>query len=678
MGLSYFLPTLLVLVGSTLVLPSVRGNAELQALMKIKSTLDPGNKILTSWTGDGDPCGGSFEGVACNEHLKVANISLQSKGLAGSISPAVAELKSLSGLYLHYNSLTGEIPKEISNLTELTDLYLNVNNLSGRIPSEIGNMAGLQVLQLCCNQLTGNIPLQVGSLHKLKLLALHYNVLTGEIPQSLGNLLSLSRLVLSFNQLTGRIPPLLTAIPLLQVLDVQNNSLSGIVPSGFKRLDRGFQYQNNPGLCGFGFPSLRVCEGTDSSYINDLPFGVSTNNETLLPHSKNVNSHAHSGRSHIAKKVLIAGTLMAAIAMAASGSIALYRHRREKQKIGSTVDATESRISTDHQSKDFCSRSASPLVSLEYSNAWDPLDDGLYGNGLVMPPRILQGFRFTLEEIESATHYFSETSLLGRSNFSAVYKGILRDGTHVAIKSINVTSCKSEEADFVSGLNLLASLRHENLVRLRGFCCSKGRGECFLVYDFTPEGNLSQYLDVEDGSGQVLDWPTRISIIKGIAKGIGYLHSSEGNRNPVVHQNISVEKVLLDHKLRPLIMDSGIPKLLADDVIFSALKVSAAMGCLAPEYITTGRLTVESDVYAFGVIVFQILSGKMRLTSSMRFGVESCNFRDFIDPNLRANFIEAEAENLTRVALMCTSEAPQSRPSILRVIEELENLGSMC
>lgn len=123
---------------------TVRGNAELKALMELKSSLDPENKILRSWTINGDPCDGSFEGIACNQHLKVANISLQGKHLTGKLSPAVAELKCLSDLYLHYNSLSGEIPQQITNLTELTDLYLNVNNFSGEIPAEIGSMAGLQ------------------------------------------------------------------------------------------------------------------------------------------------------------------------------------------------------------------------------------------------------------------------------------------------------------------------------------------------------------------------------------------------------------------------------------------------------------------------------------------------------------------------------------------------------
>lgn len=292
---------------------------------------------------------------------------------------------------------------------------------------------------------------------------------------------------------------------------------------GFKRLDRGFQYNNNPGLCGFGFPSLRACSSLDNTYISDLPFGVNTNKSASGPHT--VMSQAHSSHSRMLRIALVAGTLTAAIAFIVTGSLTFYRYRRRKQKIGSAIDASESRMSTDH-SKEVCSRSASPLVSLEYSSGWDPLDDGIYGNGLGMPQQALQGFRFTLEEVESATHYFSEANLLGKSKFSAVYKGMLRDGSRVAIRNINFTSCKSEEADFVNGLNLLTSLRHENLIRLRGFCCSKGRGECYLIYDFAPKGELSKYLDLEDGSSQSLNWSTRFSIVKGIAKGKFYRNSS--------------------------------------------------------------------------------------------------------------------------------------------------------
>lgn len=136
--------SIMFLLAAFCSLELVHGNTEVRALMELKSSLDPEGQILSSWSSDGDPCSGSFEGVACNEHRKVANISLQGKGLSGWVSPAVAELKCLSGLYLHYNNLSGEIPLQISNLTDLVDLYLDVNSLSGTIPPQLGNMASLQ------------------------------------------------------------------------------------------------------------------------------------------------------------------------------------------------------------------------------------------------------------------------------------------------------------------------------------------------------------------------------------------------------------------------------------------------------------------------------------------------------------------------------------------------------
>lgn len=143
MSFTAFLFCLLVLVTYTTKV-CVCVNPELRALMDMKAALDPQNQYLSSWTINGNPCDGSFEGVACNERGQVANISLQGKGLSGKLSPAIEGLKHLSGLYLHYNSLYGEVPREIANLIELSELYLNMNNLSGEIPPEIGNMAGLQ------------------------------------------------------------------------------------------------------------------------------------------------------------------------------------------------------------------------------------------------------------------------------------------------------------------------------------------------------------------------------------------------------------------------------------------------------------------------------------------------------------------------------------------------------
>ncbi|XAR70410.1 Non-specific serine/threonine protein kinase [Bertholletia excelsa] len=652
---------------------TISGNAELRALMEIKSSLDPDNKFLSSWTSDGDPCSGKFDGVACNEHRKVANISLPDKSLHGMISPALAELKCLSALYLHYNSLTGEIPKEIANLTELAELYLDFNNISGTIPPEIGEMASLRVLQLGYNQLSGHIPTNMGSLKKLTVLALQHNRLDGFIPSSLGNLVMLKRLDLSSNNLSGPIRASLAQIPLLETLNVQNNTLSGAVPPALKRLNGDFHGENNPGLCGLGFKSLRRCTAWDNGNINAEPFRPPTNNSALksFPMSANVQKHCNHtycpSSSKLAQVAVVAGAITVAVLFMIGGFLLFIGFRRQKHKIGDTFD-TSIGVSSD-PTRDFSRKSASPLVSLEYSSGWDPLSETLDGDGGVQ--EFPAGFKFNLEDVESATQYFSDTNLLGKSKLSAVYKGILKDGSVVAIKSINVTCCKSEEAEFMKGLNLLTSLSHENLVKLRGFCCSKGRGECFLIYDFASRGSLSEYLDLQDESSCVLDWPTRVSIISGIAKGIRYLHSNEPSKPGIVHQNISVEKILLNNKFDPLISDSGFLKLLADDAVFSAIKVSAALGYMAPEYVTTGRFTEKSDVYAFGMIIFQILSGKSKITYLMRLVAESGRLEDLIDPNLRGKFIESEAVKITRIALVCTHELPDQRPTMEEVIEEL-------
>ena len=161
--------------------------------------------------------------------------------------------------------------------------------------------------------------------------------------------------------------------------------------------------------------------------------------------------------------------------------------------------------------------------------------------------------------------------------------------------------------------------------------------------------------------------------------GIRYLHSSEENKPVMIHRRISVEKVLLDEQFNPLIADSGLAKLLADDVVFSTIKISAAMGYLAPEYVTTGLFTEKSDIYAFGVIILQILSGKQMLYSkSMRLAAACCMYDDFVDTSLQGNFSESEAAKLAKIALACTDELPDHRPAMKEVIQELNrsNAGS--
>ena len=232
----------------------------------------------------------------------------------------------------------------------------------------------------------------------------------------------------------------------------------------------------------------------------------------MIPQSANIKPRCDGNQCSMPARSsalpVIAGVIAAAVAVAVAAGAAFAWHVRRKSN-----SAPPETLSTK---KDTCRKTAaSPLISLEYVNGWDPLSDGRSGGGFSQ--EVSQSFRFNLEEVESATQYFADINLLGKRGFAATFKGILRDGSVVAVKSISKNSCRSDEAEFLKGLKLLTSLEHENLVGLRGFCCSRGRGECFLVYDFVANGSLAQYLDAET---QFLDWSKRVAIVKGIARGI--------------------------------------------------------------------------------------------------------------------------------------------------------------
>lgn len=268
-------------------------------------------------------------------------------------------------------------------------------------------------------------------------------------------------------------------------------------------------------LCGTEFTSLRSCNSsTLAGSTRPKPLG------TDIPETANVQLGCNQTQCSKPPKSghysFIVGTVVVFLALSVFGVLMFTQYRRRKQKLGISFNSPDLRLNTD-QAGSFYRKNGSPLASLEYSTGWDPLSSTGFAQD------VLDNFKFNLEEVESATQYFSELNLLGRSNCCTTYKGILRDGSQVAIKCITKTSCKSDEKEFLKGLNVLTSLRHENLVRLRGFCCSRGRGECFLVYDFVQNGNLLRYLDLNDADGNMLEWSTRVSIVKGIAKGL-FIH----------------------------------------------------------------------------------------------------------------------------------------------------------
>jgi Protein tyrosine and serine/threonine kinase len=288
-----------------------------------------------------------------------------------------------------------------------------------------------------------------------------------------------------------------------------------MVCTEFSRLQQGFKYENNTGLCGNGFSTLQICTESDlMSQNGPKPFsaGLTPDNTTVSSELNPKCSKLHCNRNSLNLSSVVAiATVVAFIAVslvAGLFTLAWYRYRNSRK-------STESIKQNGPLKNESLQRSPSSLISIEYNACWDPLAN---------EKAVSQSFQFNLEEVECATQYFSEANLLGnrggRFGFTTSYKGTLRDGTNVVVKRINKTSCKQEEAEFLKGLKLVLGLKHEIVVGVRGFCCSRGRGECFLVYDFVPNGSLVRYLDLDgEKDGCVIDWSTRVSIIKGVAKG---------------------------------------------------------------------------------------------------------------------------------------------------------------
>ncbi|KAJ7530662.1 hypothetical protein O6H91_14G013300 [Diphasiastrum complanatum] len=335
---------------------------EVQVLLEIKAALDPHGQVLHSWEKGKSPCNGDFLGISCNDAGDIANLSLQGRGLSGSIPAVVAELASLTGLYLHYNSLKGQIPgTALARLKGLTEVYLNVNNLSGTIPPELGSISTLQVLQLCCNGLSGRIPEEIGQLSQLHILGLDHNSLTDNIPVSFGGLLSLTHLGLSFNKLSGPIPSSLCNLNVLTALDVlirfySRSSYKGsmliipqtiIVLSGLHRLQEGFTYANNPLLCGDDFFDMIAC-GTSHPLQRPQPFGALAPALSVpyqssahgVPKPPQVNRQLKH-TSKITEIAVIGGVIAMTFGVVIAIILSFVWFRRHKPRISSTYEGAD-------------------------------------------------------------------------------------------------------------------------------------------------------------------------------------------------------------------------------------------------------------------------------------------------------------------------------------------------
>ncbi|VVA94792.1 unnamed protein product [Arabis nemorensis] len=286
----------------------------------------------------------------------------------------------------------------------------------------------------------------------------------------------------------------------------------------------------------------------------------------------------------------------------------------------------------------------------------------------------IKPYTFTYSELKSATKDFDISNKLGEGGFGPVYKGNLNDGREVAVKLLSVGS-RQGKRQFVAEIVAISAVLHRNLVQLYG-CCFEGDHR-LLVYEYLPNGSLDQALFGDKTLH--LDWSTRFEICLGVARGLVYLHEEASVR--IVHRDVKASNILLDSKLVPKVSDFGLAKLYDDKKTHISTGVAGTIGYLAPEYAMRGHLTEKTDVYAFGVVALELVSGRpnsdTHLEDEQMYLLEwAWNLHEknrvveLIDNDL-SKFNMEEVKRVIGIALLCTQSSHTLRPPMSRVVAML-------
>ncbi|WOG97907.1 hypothetical protein DCAR_0417248 [Daucus carota subsp. sativus] len=635
-------------------------------------------------------------------------VSLSSNQLRGTIPAGIGNLLNLAILQLGNNSLTGEIPPGLGKCKSLIWLDLNSNALTGSIPPELSSQSGLVSpgpvsgkqfafvrneggtacrgagglleyegiraerlekfpMVLACpstriysgrtvytfasngsiiyfdlsyNALSGTIPESFGSLNSVQVMNLGHNNLTGSIPSSFGGLKYIGVLDLSYNNLQGAIPGSLGGLSFLSDLDVSNNNLSGSVPSGGQLTTfPSSRYENNAGLCGVPLP----------------PCGSESGRHPLRSNSQG-------------KKTSVTTGVMIGIGVSLFSIFillcALYRIRKYQQKEELRDKYIES-LPTSGSSSWKLSSVPEPL-SINVATFEKPLQ------------------KLTFAHLLEATNGFSANSLIGSGGFGDVYKAQLGDGRVVAIKKlIHVTG--QGDREFMAEMETIGKIKHRNLVPLLGYC--KIGEERLLVYEYMKWGSLESFIHDRPkvGGGLRIDWPARKKIAIGSARGLAFLHHSCIPH--IIHRDMKSSNVLLDENFEARVSDFGMARLVnAFDTHLSVSTLAGTPGYVPPEYYQSFRCTAKGDVYSYGVVLLELLSGK-RPIDPAQFGDDNNlvgwakqlhkEKRDLeiLDSELLLHqSSEAELYHYLQIAFECLDEKAYRRPTMIQVMAMFKEL----
>ncbi|KAL5056464.1 hypothetical protein RYX36_037146 [Vicia faba] len=286
---------------------------------------------------------------------------------------------------------------------------------------------------------------------------------------------------------------------------------------------------------------------------------------------------------------------------------------------------------------------------------------------------------FDFETIVMATNDFSDANKLGKGGYGPVYKGTLQGGQEIAVKRLSTVSSQGLQ-EFKNEVVLIAKLQHRNLVKLRGYCIKPG--EKILLYEYMPNKSLD-LLIFDPAKSIILDWQMRFDIILGIARGLLYLH--QDSRLRVIHRDLKTSNILLDEEMQPKISDFGLARIFGGkETEANTERVVGTYGYMSPEYALDGQFSTKSDVFSFGVVLLEIISGKKNTGFYRTKEISSLlgyawtlwreeKLQDLIDSSLCDTYDAYQFIRCSQIGLLCVQDEPEDRPHMSNVVTMLDN-----